>query len=149
MWMLALAQSVTTVCSQCFLIVSAHPLWAKFGTNSSVQQRPIKPEESSSPVGGARAREAHWRHLCSALIRRGGGASLILSHIWTRRDQWRHFLCLLAIFQVNKTRVILFPSSGAGGGMGKREPLTAPLFVKILIQLIRPEEYGHWARRDH
>ena len=52
MWMLALAQSVTTVCSQCFLIVSAHPLWAKFGTNSSVQQRPIKPEESSSPVGG-------------------------------------------------------------------------------------------------
>jgi hypothetical protein len=52
MWMLALAQSVTTVCSQCFLIVSAHPLWAKFGTNSGVQQRPIKPEESSSPVGG-------------------------------------------------------------------------------------------------
>jgi hypothetical protein len=52
MWMLALAQSVTTVCSQCFLIVSAHPLWAKFGTDSSVQQRPIKLEESSSPVGG-------------------------------------------------------------------------------------------------
>jgi hypothetical protein len=76
MWMLALAQSVTTVCSQCFLIVSAHPLWAKFGTNSSVQQRPIKPEESSSPVGGARAREAHWRHLCSALIRRGGGGGV-------------------------------------------------------------------------
>jgi hypothetical protein len=39
MWMLALAQSVTTVCSQCFLIVSAHPLWAKFGTNSSVQPK--------------------------------------------------------------------------------------------------------------
>jgi hypothetical protein len=62
-----------------------------------------------------------------------------------------HYFCSGA-FQVNKTKVILFPSSGAeggGGGMGKREPLTAPLFVKILIQLIRPEEYGHWARRDH
>jgi hypothetical protein len=91
-----------------------------------------------------------------------------------------HYFCSGA-FQVNKTKVILFPSSGAegGGGMGKIKPLTAPLylrtfpvnktrgillsrrgrgktgplaaslFVKILIQLIRPEEYGHWARRDH
>jgi hypothetical protein len=58
MWMLALAQSVTTVCSQCFLIVSAHPLWAKFGTNSGVQQRPIKPEESSSPGEGKRQERA-------------------------------------------------------------------------------------------
>jgi hypothetical protein len=63
---------------------------------------------------------------------------------------------LLAIFQVNKTRVILFPSSGAGGGdgqeraidgtsvrknfnpvnktggvwtLGKKGPLTAPLIL--------------------
>ena len=82
MWMLALAQSVTTVCSQCFLIVSAHPLWAKFGTNSSVQQRPIKPEESSSPVGGGKGKRGSLAApLFCSHSERGGGVSNPFSYM--------------------------------------------------------------------
>ena len=79
MWMLALAQSVTTVCSQCFLIVSAHPLWAKFGTNSS----------SPAVVGGQqRLISGASLFILSAIPWKGGmgnraplAASLILFHI--------------------------------------------------------------------